>query len=284
MAVPKTVLITGCSLGGIGDALAREFHTRGHKVFATARSTAKMAELEALGIATLEMDVTELASIDAAVAKVRAAADGKLDILINNAGLNHVMPLADCDMADVKRVLDTNIFGVFAVTHALLPLLIAARGVVASVSSINTVFNPPYQTAYNASKAALNGFGNTLRIELAPLGVRVVTIVTGPVASHLFDNADERCHLPEGSIYTPLKERIEKKDFLDGIKWTPARDYARDVASDLLRHTPKPVLWRAAIATTAWFLNTFGWNGMLVCCLPGDMECCRCAFDVPLYL
>lgn len=174
------------------------------------------------------------------------------------------MPFADCHLADVKRVLDTNIFGVFAVTQALLSQLIAARGVVATVGSINTVFHPPYQTAYNASKGAVNSLGHTLRIELAPLGVRVVTIMTGSVATHLFDNTDERCHLPEGSIYTPLKERTEKKDFLDGITWTPAQEYARDVASDLLRTSPKPVLWRAAISTSAWFLNAFGWTGMLV--------------------
>ncbi|KAL1892630.1 NADPH-dependent 1-acyl dihydroxyacetone phosphate reductase [Sporothrix stenoceras] len=263
MAVQRSVLITGCSLGGIGDALAREFHNRGLQVFATARNMAKMTELEALGITTLEMDVTSPESIKTAVAQVATASGGKLDILINNAGLNHVMPFADCDLADIKRVLDTNIFGVFAVTQALLPQLIAARGVVATVSSINTVLNPPYQIAYNASKAAVNSLGHTLRIELAPLGVRVVTIVTGAVATHLFDNTDERLHLPEGSIYTPLKERIEKKDFLDGITWTPARDYAREVASDLLRTSPKPVLWRAAMSTSTWFLNVFGWTGML---------------------
>ncbi|KJR82157.1 short-chain dehydrogenase/reductase [Sporothrix schenckii 1099-18] len=263
MVAQKSVLITGCSLGGIGDALAREFHKRGLQVFATARNTAKMTELEALGITTLEMDVTSPESIKAAVAHVATASGGRLDILVNNAGLNHVMPFADCDLADVKRVLDTNIFGVFAVTHALLPQLRAAGGVVANISSINTVLHPPYQTAYNASKAAINTLGDTLRVELAPLGVRVVTIITGSVASHLFDNADERCHLPEGSVYAPLKERIEKKDFLDGIHWTPANDYARQVASDLLRTSPQPVLWRATFATMAWILNTFGWTGML---------------------
>ncbi|CAK7214793.1 NADPH-dependent 1-acyl dihydroxyacetone phosphate reductase [Sporothrix curviconia] len=262
MTGQKSVLITGCSLGGIGDALAREFHSRGLQVFATARSAAKMTELAALGITTLEMDVTDEASVQAAAERVRAATGSQLDILINNAGLSHVMPLADCALADVKRVLDTNIYGVFAVTHALLPLLIDARGVVATVSSVNTVFNPPYQAAYNASKAAVTSFGHTLRVELAPLGVRVVTIVTGAVATHLFDNASPRCSVPEDSVYAPLKERIEKYDFLDGVDWTSAQDYARQVASDLLRPAPKPVLWRAATSTMAWLLNTFGWTGM----------------------
>ncbi|CAK7220120.1 NADPH-dependent 1-acyl dihydroxyacetone phosphate reductase [Sporothrix bragantina] len=262
MTGQKSVLITGCSHGGIGDALAREFHSRGLRVFATARNTAKMAELAELGITTLEMDVTDVASVQAAAERVKASSGGKLDILVNNAGLSHVMPLADCDLADVKRVLDTNIFGVFAVTHTLLPLLIAARGVVASISSVNTVFHPPYHTAYNASKAAVNSFGHTLRVELAPLGVRVVTIVTGAVSTHLFDNATPRCNLPEDSLYVTLKDRIEKYDFLDGVNWTLAQDYARQVASDLLRPSPKPLVWRAATSTMAWFLSIFGWTGM----------------------
>ncbi|CAK7204325.1 NADPH-dependent 1-acyl dihydroxyacetone phosphate reductase [Sporothrix eucalyptigena] len=264
MAVQKSVLITGCSAGGIGDALAREFHSRGLKVFATARNTAKMAELEALGITALEMDVTDVDSVKAAAERVKIASGGRLDILINNAGLNHVMPLLDCDLADVKRVLDTNIFGVFAVTHAFLPLLIAARGIVASISSVNTVYHPPYHTSYNASKAAVNSFGETLRLELAPLGVRVVTLKTGAIATKLFDNAGDLCHLPEGSVYSPLKERIEKFDFLDGVDWTPASVYAKDVASDLLKPSPKFVVWRGATSTMAWLLSIFGWSGMLV--------------------
>lgn len=254
----KSALITGCSAGGIGDALVREFQSRGLHVFATARSADKMAELATLDNVTLvEMDVVDEESIAKAVAAVAKQTGGTLDVLINNAGSTHIMTLADCKMADVKRVLDTNVFGVFAVTHAFLPLLIRAQGVVASIGSVNTVFHPPYQAAYNASKTALQGFSDTLRLEVAPLGVRVVLVQTGSVASRLFANVDDsqRCHLPEGSLYAPLKDKIEQRSFLDGVSWTPASTYAKQVASDLLQDKPKRVVWRAAVSTTAWFLQ-----------------------------
>lgn len=260
----KTVLITGCSEGGIGDALAREFRARGLTVFATARNVAKMPALEPLGIRTVELDVTSEASIAAAVAAVRAATDGHLDILVNNAGVNHVQPLLDTALADVRRVFDTNVLGVVAVTQGFAPLLMASRGLVATVGSVNAVFNPPYQAAYNASKAAVAAVGHTLRVELAPFGVRVVTVVTGSVRSKLFDNADAACRLPPGSLYSPLRERIEKRDILAHARWTDTADYARQVAGDLLRENPGPVLWRASFAFIARLMSIFAWPGMMV--------------------
>ena len=89
-----------------------------------------------------------------------------------------------------------------------------------------------FGSVYNASKAALHGFSDTLRVELAPFGVRVVTIITGSVSSRLFEINTK---VPEGSLYYPLKERIEKHDFLDGSSWTSAEEYAKQVYSDLKR-------------------------------------------------
>ncbi|KAB5585091.1 short-chain dehydrogenase/reductase [Coniochaeta sp. 2T2.1] len=260
---PKSLLITGCSEGGIGDALAREFRARGLTVFATARNVSKMRALEPLGIHTLELDVTSEPSIAAAVEKVSAITGGQLDILFNDAGVQHVQPFLDTSMDDMRRVFDTNIIGVLAVTQAFVPLLIPAKGLVANIGSVNTVFNPPYQVAYNASKAAVTAIGHTLRIELAPLGVRVVTVITGSVRSKLFDNADEACKVPPNSLYYPLKERIEKRDFLDNARWTDAEEYAKQVASDLLKEHPSPVLWRASFAFVARMLNIFAWPGMM---------------------
>ncbi len=82
----KSVLITGCSEGGIGDALAIEFHSKGARVFATARNLSKMKHLKAMGIETLSLDVTSPLSIDTAVATINKATGGKLDILVNNSG------------------------------------------------------------------------------------------------------------------------------------------------------------------------------------------------------
>lgn len=84
---PKTVLITGCSAGGIGDALARSFQKRGLTIFATARSLSKIAHLKELGMAVMELDITVPASIENAVNAVKEITGGKLDILVNNSGV-----------------------------------------------------------------------------------------------------------------------------------------------------------------------------------------------------
>jgi len=91
MAQQKTVLITGCSEGGIGDALAKSFHKKGLRVFATARNLAKVQHLKELGLDILPLDVTDDVSIKKAVESVKAATGGTLDILVNNsgAGMSH---------------------------------------------------------------------------------------------------------------------------------------------------------------------------------------------------
>ncbi|EJT75925.1 hypothetical protein GGTG_05850 [Gaeumannomyces tritici R3-111a-1] len=285
----KIVLITGCSAGGIGSALALEFHARGHLVFATGRTPAKMAHLAEAGVRTLEMDVTSDASIAAAVRAViaaqqqetssgvggggggggdKGAARARLDVLVNNAGVTYIMPFADADMARVRAVVDTNVTGVLAVTHALLPLLVAARGLVATVGSVNQVFNPPFQVPYNASKAALAAAADTLRVELAPLGVRVVHIVTGAVATTLMEHKGGAAGpdlLPPGSWYEAVRDVVEKRTFLEagGVKFTTPEEYARQVVRDLTKEKQSPVLYRAASAVSARILSMFMWHGML---------------------
>jgi NAD(P)-dependent dehydrogenase (short-subunit alcohol dehydrogenase family) len=105
---------------------------------------------------TLLLDVTSQDSINEAVKTVTAATGGRLDILINNAGLLQVMPFADTSVSDVRRLMDVNVIGVWAVTHAFLPLLLEAKGLVANLCSTNEVFCPPFLAAYSASKAAFD--------------------------------------------------------------------------------------------------------------------------------
>jgi 1-acylglycerone phosphate reductase len=258
----RTVLITGCSDGGIGASLAAEFHRQGCKVFAASRDVGKMASLAEADIERIALDVTSDASIAAALSAVHKATGGSLDVLVNNAGVNHVMPFADSAVADFRRVIDTNVVGVFAVTHAFLPLLVEAGGVVASIGSINEVFCPPYQAAYNASKSAVHAMGNTLRVELAPLGVRFVTVVTGSVKTKLFDNAPSR--VPDNSAYAAVAKNIQDRDFLKNAKWMDPAEFSKQVVTDLLKPKPKIVSWVGGMAGIAWVMSWFGWEGMLV--------------------
>jgi 1-acylglycerone phosphate reductase len=144
MPQPKSVLITGCSEGGIGPALVESFHVAGLHVYATARSRAKMARLENLAHVTLlELDVVSQGSIDAAAEVVRKET-GSLDILVNNAGINMFKPVLDVSVDEGKRVFDVNIWGVAAMTQAFVPMLIAARGTVVNVSSIAGCLPAPW--------------------------------------------------------------------------------------------------------------------------------------------
>jgi 1-acylglycerone phosphate reductase len=267
---PKSILITGCSKGGIGDGLAREFKSRGLRVFAAGRDPAKLAHLHDLGITVLVLDVTDPASVATAAESVRRAINADdggggrgLDILINNAGVNHCMPLADCALDDIRRVFDANVIGVFAVTQAFLPLLIEAKGTVANIGSVNEVFTPPFQAAYNASKAALSAFSDTVRTELLPFGVKVVHVRTGAVRSNLFGAERPGAKMPADSMYSPCRSIVEDHSFLDGVKFATPEEYAKEVASDLLGN-PGPVLWRGPNAFIARLMSWFAWPGMMV--------------------
>lgn len=260
----KSILITGCSKGGIGDGLAREFKSRGLRVFAAGRDPAKLAHLHDLGITVLVLDVTDSESIATAAETVRQADDGRgLDILINNAGVNHFMPFADCAVEDIRRVFDTNVIGVFAVTQAFLPLLIEAKGTVANIGSVNEVFLPPFQASYNASKAAIAAFSETIRTELLPFGVKVVHIKTGAVSSNIFRSEHPGDKMPSGSMYSPCRSQVEDRAFMEGTKFAKPEEYAKEVANDLLGK-PSPVIWRGPTSGIARLLSYFAWPGMLV--------------------
>ena len=269
---PKSILITGCGANGIGSALAKEFYLRGHNVFASGRSTEEIDEtLVALGCHALVLDVTSQDSIARAAAQVDQATGGRLDMLVNNAGILHVLPFADTPVDEVRRVFEVNVFGVWAVTQALLPMLLEARGTVVNIGSVNEVFCPPFFAAYNASKAAVEGMTRTMRTELASLGVKVVLVKTGSVGTNLFE-ADGRTSVPEGSLYSSMKQWIEERGFFQSVKFATREDYARAVADQVLREKPSLVIWKGNLSTVAWFLSWFGWEGIMVCYVQHSRE------------
>ncbi|KAI0836904.1 putative short-chain dehydrogenase/reductase [Hypoxylon sp. FL0890] len=271
---PKTVLITGCGPGGIGSALAIEFHMRGHRVIATGLSEELLAHLRDRGMETVVLDVTLTASIEQAVSNVSKLTGGTLDILINNAGLLHIMPFADTFVEDARRLFDVNVLGVIAVARAFIPLLLAAataarkngdRGggpLVANICSINSEIRPPYFSIYNATKAAVEVLSGTIRLELAPLGIRVVIVKTGAIRSEFFNNTP-LMKLPEDSLYRPAREFIEGRTMLKQTPYMEPEAYAKKVVDALLKPSVKPVIWQGALTTFGWILSWFGWEGML---------------------
>ncbi|KAI7772284.1 hypothetical protein LZL87_007645 [Fusarium oxysporum] len=132
----KTVLITGCSVGGLGYALADEFHKLGYHVIATARDTKKIGPLaNKPDVDIFPLDITLPESISDSLAKIQAKGI-KLDILVNNAGCASFSPLVHADINDAKALYDVNVWGSLQVTQAFIPLLVSTQGVILNIASM----------------------------------------------------------------------------------------------------------------------------------------------------
>jgi len=241
----KTILITGCS-SGIGAALASEFGRRGHRVYATARRVETLASLEREGIRGLRLDVNDDTSIADAFGTVAAEA-GQLDLLVNNAGFSQVGAVIDLTRDDLRRQFETNVIAPVAVTAKAVPLLRAAvakngSAVVANVGSIVGLFTTPFAAAYCSSKAAVHSLTDALRMELAPFGIRVVSIQPGGIRSSFGEHAEEAIRLPEGSLYKPAERGIRARAQAGQRGATPAEVFVVPVADALLGVSPPRVI------------------------------------------
>lgn len=241
----------------MGSALAKEFHSAGLHVIATARDTKKMADLAELGIRTLPLDVSSEESIKSCIGKIP-----RLDILINNAGASYTMPLADVDISKAKNLFDTNVWGCIALTQAFLPQLLASpAGLIVNHTSVGAGMALPFQGVYNASKAALSMLSNTLRLELEGFGIKVVELRTGGVATNIVKNIQaNEPKLPGGSIYEPARDDVEKALRSEWVEQRglgiSAEQWANEVVADLLRENPPAVIWRGE---SAWMASFMGW-------------------------
>ena len=189
MAPGQVILITGCS-SGIGRATAVEAARRGHRVFASARNVADLAEMtRPPSIETLALDVTQPSSIAAAVRRVREAA-GRIDALVNAAGYAHYGAVEEVSAEEWRAQFEVNFFGAVDLTRAVLPdMREARRGTIVMVSSVGGRIVVPFAAPYCASKHALEAVSDSLRVEAAPFGIRVVVVEPGPVATRFADKA-----------------------------------------------------------------------------------------------
>ncbi|KAJ5532235.1 hypothetical protein N7494_008787 [Penicillium frequentans] len=245
----KTVLITGCSDGGIGSALSLEFQKNGFMVFATARTVSKMTELQGIpNIHLLQIDVTSSNDIESALEAVRKATDGKLDVLVNNSGQQVVIPMLEMDSEDGRKLFDVNFWGVFDMIQAFTPCLMEAKGTIVNVSSICSYLHTPFMSVYNASKGALTMFGETLRLEMLPLNIKVITVITGAIETNIMKNSPAPI-LQESFPYFKAQEQITKlASGDDGVQRMKRKDFAKKVVGDVLLGTSGKV-WRGASAS-----------------------------------
>jgi 1-acylglycerone phosphate reductase len=172
----------------------------------------------------------------------------------SNIGYNR--PLSDINIDEVKNVFDVNVFGLAAVTKAFIPFLIESKGKVVNIGSVAGLIPNPFFGIYNATKAAVDAYSRTLRVELKPFDVEVINIHTGSIATNFYDNVPS-LDLPENSIWLPFKSAIEKFGSELPPNSTPAEEYARQVVKKTSRKHTAGDLWLGKFASPVWFFSTF---------------------------
>ncbi len=187
MESPSVVLITGCSTG-IGRATVGYLAAKGHTVYATARKVDAIADLAGPNVEVLPLDVTDEASMQAAVDTV-VAAEGAIGALVNNAGYSQSGAVETMEMDALRRQFETNVFGLVRMAQLVLPSMRAAgRGRIVNISSMGANFTFPGGGAYHATKYAVEALSDALRFEVKGFGVDVVLIQPGAIRTE-FDKA-----------------------------------------------------------------------------------------------
>lgn len=180
MVERKVALVTGAS-SGIGLATAHLFAEKGYAVYAVARRVEPMKALAAAGATTFSMDVTDDTSMTVGVQRI-IDEQGRVDVLVNNAGYGSYGALEDVPIDEARRQFDVNIFGLARLTQLVTPHMRAqGSGRIVNISSIGGKFYEPLGAWYHATKFAVEGLSDSLRMELKPFGVDVVIIEPGPI-------------------------------------------------------------------------------------------------------
>lgn len=228
----KIVLITGATRG-IGLAVANELSRRGHIVYGAGRSKPETGEIL---YRCLPLDITNGTAADAAVARILKE-QGRLDILINNAGIGQCGPVEETPLETARGVFETNYFAMLRMIQAVLPIMRRqGSGVIANVSSASGRIGIPFQAQYAASKFAVEGLSEGLYHEVRPLGIRVLLIEPGDVGTTIWTGTEK--HLPGESAYRPALQcflAVKEKE-MGGQADAPER-VARQIANAVLSNT-----------------------------------------------
>lgn len=203
-----SVLVTGAS-SGMGKDFALRLLEDGYTVFAAARSVGKMAELAKAGATVIAMDITKEADIVAATDQIKAA--GGVDVLINNAGFGQYGPVEDTHIDKARYQFEVNLFGLARITQLLLPNMREnGKGLIINISSMGGKMYTPLGAWYHATKHALEGWSDCLRLELEPLGIDVVIIEPGLIGTGFLDGVQDRFAVADGSAYSKLADGLKR--------------------------------------------------------------------------
>jgi NAD(P)-dependent dehydrogenase (short-subunit alcohol dehydrogenase family) len=214
----KTIVITGCS-SGIGYSAATELKKRGHNVIATARKPDDVTRLTQEGFTALQLDLADSQSIQQAVIRVIELTDGHCDALFNNGAFGQPAAVEDLTRDVLRYQFETNLFGTHELTNLLIPLMRKqGHGRIIYNSSILGLVAMRYRGAYNASKFALEGLADTLRLELYGTNIHISLIEPGPILSNFRENSYalykkniDPTHSFHKQAYEAMETRLQKE-------------------------------------------------------------------------
>jgi short-subunit dehydrogenase len=254
----RNILITGCS-SGIGSETAKMLKNEGIKVYASARKEEDVKILESLGFRTFLLDVTNKEQISYAL-KTIYEEDGKIDAVFNNAGFGQPGAVEDITVEVLREQFETNVFGMHEVTCQVLPYMRKqGYGKIIQHSSVLGIISLKFRGAYNASKYAIEGLADTLRLELDKTKIFISTINTGPVTSKFRENAvkkfqeniDQKNSAFKKEYETQLNERLNN-DKDDTPFNLPASAVAEKILKIMNTDKPKP---RYYVTTATYILG-----------------------------
>ncbi|KAF9611526.1 hypothetical protein IFM89_032926 [Coptis chinensis] len=265
------VLITGCSGGGIGHSLAQAFASKKCLVVATTRSLASMKDLESDPRFSLhELDVQSDESVRNVLTSVLDKF-GRIDIVVNNAGVHCVAPLAEIPLSSLEHTFNTNVYGPMRLIQAVVPHMATRRkGKIVNIGSVSALAPGPWAGAYSASKAALHALTDSLsifilifpqfitvlsssgtnwssvaqtyvfRLELRTFGIDVISVVPGAVKTNLATTSAARYErMPEWRLYKPFNDVIRSRATLSHtVNATTAEEFAKKTVDAVLKRNP----------------------------------------------
>ncbi len=231
----KVILITGAS-SGIGAACATYLAEQGHHVYGTSRRQQSIQT----AFNWLQMDVTNEASIRQAV-QIMLEREGRLDVVVNNAGIGYAGAVEDTSLAEAYETFETNFFGVLRVCHTVLPTMRAqASGLIINVSSIGGMMGLPYQGLYSASKFAIQGLTEALRMEVKAFGICVVLIEPGDIRTQFTANRRSTRLSGHDSTYAQVYRRALAKIEADERQGAPPEIVAKLMSRIIAHPSPRP--------------------------------------------
>jgi NAD(P)-dependent dehydrogenase (short-subunit alcohol dehydrogenase family) len=202
----RVALVTGGS-SGIGERAAIRLKEAGFATYAVARRVERMEGLEQAGITTFAMDVTDDASMTSGIERI-VGEHGRVDVLVNNAGYGSYGAVENVPIDEARRQFEVNVFGLARLIQLVTPHMREQKsGRIINISSVGGKFYEPLGAWYHATKFAVEGFSDSLRLELAPYGIRVVIVEPGPIRTEWNELA--RAHLVSSSAGTPYERQAE---------------------------------------------------------------------------